>query len=172
VDWPDAYGIIQGTAHPEDRLLTVADLAIRHVQYGCPDSASLRALAVLLLSEFRLLLARPSTDAELPPKLRRMQEYILSHIRDRLSVKQIASVVGISPATAERLFRRHTGQSVGQWILSKRMSAACELLRTTNTSVTTVARTVGIEDPYYFSRLFSRTYGLPPSAYSAKAQLV
>ena len=37
-------------------------------------------------------------------------------------------------------------------------------------TVTQIARAVGFEDPYHFSRVFSRIEGLSPSAYRESAK--
>ncbi len=172
VDWPDLRGLIHREAPPGDRLVSIANLTVDHVQHGRPDSASLRALAVLVVNELRSALARPTPPAsDVPPRLARMQEYITSHLRRPLTIGQIAAAGGISESTAERLFRHHTGRAVGQWLTARRMSAARDLLRTTNASVAQAARAVGFDDPSYFSRIFRRTHGVPPSTYTARSRL-
>lgn len=170
-DWPDLRGLRRGGTRLGDRLLVVASLAVTHVQDGEPDGQSLRALAVLLLNELRMALARPSARGEDgPPRLMRMQEYVVSHLHAPLAVAQVAAAGGVSASTAERLFRQYEGQSVGRWLIAKRMSVARDLLRTTNRSVAEVARAVGMEDPAYFSRVFRRTYDVPPSSYAARSR--
>jgi AraC-like DNA-binding protein len=172
VDWPDLRGTIERAAGAADRLVSIANLTVDHVQHGRPDTASLRALAVLLVNELRAALTRPAaTVADVPPRLARMQEYITSHLRRPLTIGEVAAAGGISESTAERLFRLHTGRAVGQWLTAKRMSAARDLLRTTNSSVSQAARAVGFDDPSYFSRLFRRTHGVPPSTYTARSRL-
>jgi AraC-like DNA-binding protein len=99
-----------------------------------------------------------------------MQEYVASHLHHALSIAEIARAGGTSESTAERLFRRHTAQSVGQWVTARRMAAARELLRTTS-PVAEVARRVGFDGAAYFSRVFRRAHGVPPRTYAARSRL-
>ena len=46
-----------------------------------------------------------------------------------------------------------------------RINKACSLLDFTDLHINQICYRVGITDPYYFSRLFSRIMGMSPSAY-------
>ena len=45
------------------------------------------------------------------------------------------------------------------------MRKAAELLLNTNASVAEIALAVGLENEFYFSRLFKKRFSLPPSGY-------
>lgn len=167
--WAGLEGLLQGSAGPDDRLLTLARLAVDHVQNGRPDRSTLQAFAQLVVNELRTALSSPLTHESGPARLVRMQQYVLTHLHLPLSVAEVATVGGVSESTARRLFREHTQSSVLDWISAARMARARELLRSTGASVAEVGRTVGIHDPAYFSRVFRRTQGLPPSVYAERA---
>ena len=48
------------------------------------------------------------------------------------------------------------------------MSAACELLESSNISVKQVGALVGYNDPHFFSKLFKKHVGISPSEYREK----
>jgi AraC-like DNA-binding protein len=172
VDWPDLRGLVGGMAGNGDRLLSLASLGVAHLQHGRPDDVSLRALARLLLHELRAArVAEQAADA-VPPSLARMQEYIAVHLDEQLSVRGVAAAVSISESSAERLFRRHTGRSVGAWIAERRMDLARTLLRTTRRSVAQIGREVGYRDSSYFSRAFRRSNGVSPKTYAERSRLL
>jgi transcriptional regulator GlxA family with amidase domain len=54
------------------------------------------------------------------------------------------------------------GTSPHRYWLDMKLRQAGALLRETRRSVSDIAGSVGIADPYYFSRLFSRYHGLSP----------
>jgi AraC-like DNA-binding protein len=173
IDWPDLRGLIYRNSQPGDRLRSVAALTVDHFQNGRPTRISLHAFADLVLHELRRALIDPdATMTIVPPRLARMQQYATNHIQQPMTIRQIATAGAMSESSAQRLFRRQTGQSVGQWLMMKRISLARELLRGGNASVAQVARATGIDDPSYFSRVFKRTQGVSPALYAAKTRLI
>ena len=64
-----------------------------------------------------------------------------------------------------RSFKRYNGLTPMQYILNLRITNAKTLLRTTTYSVAEVAAIVGYDNPLYFSRLFKKQTGLPPSEF-------
>jgi AraC-like DNA-binding protein len=100
-----------------------------------------------------------------PIALEAMTAFVTANLDRPLSVAEIAAAGDCSVSTAGRLFATHLGTSVSAWVRGARMREATELLRTTGLRVGEVARTVGFEDPLYFSRVFRSEYGVPPSRY-------
>jgi AraC-like DNA-binding protein len=81
---------------------------------------------------------------------------------ERLSLRDVAHEVGMTPGHLTTVVRRRTGRTVQEWIIERRMAEARKLLLDNNHSIQEVARRVGIFDPGYFSRLFRRTHGMSP----------
>lgn len=72
----------------------------------------------------------------------------------------------LSPFYLSRLFKHETGDTPMNYLIRVRMRRAGELLRTQkHTSIQDVARCVGYEDAYHFSKAFKKHYGMPPSKY-------
>ena len=68
---------------------------------------------------------------------------------------------------AKRL-NEETGQSTAQFIRNYRLDIARQLLKdgSTNRNIAEIAFSVGFNDPKYFTRCFSKLYGVSPSALS------
>lgn len=64
-----------------------------------------------------------------------------------------------------RLFRKYHQTSPHHCVIRARMRKAAELLLNTNASVAEIALAVGLENEFYFSRLFKKRFSLPPSGY-------
>ena len=60
------------------------------------------------------------------------------------------------------------GLPVGQFIRNYRLNMAKEMLssKTTNRNITEIAYAVGFNDPKYFTRCFTKMYGVNPSSWS------
>ena len=84
------------------------------------------------------------------------------------SVEKLCYDAGMSHAQLLRLFRREYGTSVIQYIVSKRIALACELLLTTDLSVKSVAFSCGFSDEPHFMKTFKRVVGLPALQYRKK----
>jgi AraC-like DNA-binding protein len=92
-------------------------------------------------------------------------DHIALHYSEPLQVAELAKRASLSVSHFASLFRRDFGVGPREYLCRIRMAHAREDLLTTADSVATVARSVGYDDPFYFSRQFSRIHGVPPSVY-------
>lgn len=81
------------------------------------------------------------------------------------SVEQLCYDAGLSHAHLLRLFRQAYGMTVIQYVISKRIALACELLTTTDLSVKSVAFSCGFTDEQHFMKMFKRECGLSALQY-------
>ena len=92
--------------------------------------------------------------------------YIASHFAEEsLSLNQVAREVNISANYLSAVFSQEMGATFTEYVTSKRMDRAKELLRTTDKRSGEVAAAVGYRDPHYFSFLFKKTQGCTPRDY-------
>lgn len=82
-----------------------------------------------------------------------------------LTVAQRARRLGLSLEQLRNLVLAHTGKKLLDHVLDIRITKAQELLAATTQSVQHIGRTVGFDDPAYFSRVFAHRVGLAPSSF-------
>jgi transcriptional regulator GlxA family with amidase domain len=70
----------------------------------------------------------------------------------------------MSPRTFARQFVAHTGVTPHQWLLSRRLMRAQELLEQADTGIDQVAAQCGLT-PLMLRRHFARRFGITPQAY-------
>ena len=99
--------------------------------------------------------------------LLRAKDLIDARYRERLDVPILARAAHLSPAHFSREFRRAFGETPHQYLLTRRMERAAELLRNTDRSIADVCFTVGLSSLGSFTTTFGRTFGVSPSAYRA-----
>src|SRR5687768_18457888 len=99
--------------------------------------------------------------------LLRAKDLIDARYREPLDVQALARVAHLSPAHFSREFRRAFGESPHQYLLTRRLERAAELLRNTDRTVSDICLHVGLRSVGSFTTSFGRTYGVSPSAYRA-----
>jgi transcriptional regulator GlxA family with amidase domain len=110
------------------------------------------------------------TSAPRPEQLavRRVIDYVLSHLDADLTTVTLADRVGISERHLTRLFTEHVGRPPGRWVRDARLEAASRLLATTDEPMTTVARRCGFSSAESLRQAFATRFGIPPSRYRAR----
>ena len=91
--------------------------------------------------------------------------YLKDHIYDcDLKTDKLHRLCGISGTYFRDVFASRFGTTPHNYILSKRLSYAMSIIRSGDFHpIGEVAMTTGFSDPLYFSKVFRKTYGIPPS---------
>jgi len=95
-------------------------------------------------------------------------EYMNENLGSSLSVKDLADRASLSQSHFSLLFRRKTGQTPLDFYTHLRLQHACRLLEFSDLHIKEIASELGFDDPYYFSRLFHKVMGQPPTRYRAE----
>jgi len=95
--------------------------------------------------------------------------YMNENIEKPLSLKEISEFTGYSPSRFSAIFKSRTGHSTLNYFNQLKVNKACELLETTNMKINQICSKVGIDDNYYFSRLFTKVVGISPKQYRKKS---
>lgn len=98
-------------------------------------------------------------------KINDVVNYIEDHITTRLTLEGLSCQFAFSEYHFSRLFKIFVGKSMKQYILGRKLSHACELLRNSTESVIDISYDLGFEYPEVFSRAFKNYYGISPTDY-------
>lgn len=101
--------------------------------------------------------------------VRAAQAYLREHLEAPVRVGELAARVGLSTSHFAALFRKATGGGVVEYVKRLRIARASELLVTTAMTVADVARAVGYDDPFYFSRQFRGVHDCSPTTFRERA---
>ncbi|SEJ64924.1 AraC-like ligand binding domain-containing protein [Dyadobacter sp. SG02] len=91
--------------------------------------------------------------------------YMQDNLSNSLSLDNIARSVNLSVSFFSRKFKKDTGYAPIEYFNYLRIQKACQLLHFSTWRINEVASAIGIDDPFYFSRLFKQQMGLSPAHY-------
>lgn len=94
--------------------------------------------------------------------------YMQENIHKKVALHDIANEVKLSVSYFANLFYEKTGYSPLRYLTQLRIQEACRYLDATNMKMNQISPLVGVEDPLYFSRLFTKTMKMSPSEYRAR----
>ena len=92
-------------------------------------------------------------------------DVIASDIGGSFSLAVLADRLGLSPVQLTRRFRSAYGQTPSDYRKALRLNRARTLLRDTEMTLAEIAGAAGYENGFYLSRVFSKTFGITPSAF-------
>lgn len=96
--------------------------------------------------------------------------YIRAHASEPLAVPDIAAYLNVSESHLQHLFKHIHGQSVLRSVKEIRMNWASRLLDNAALPIGDVAALCGFSDSNYFSTVFARHFGVPPTLYRKRRQ--
>lgn len=149
----------QNTEYVRQRFSALLDASHANAPYADWHCRSI-LLELLVLMNRELDWSRYHPDKL--AMVRAMQSFIEAHYREKITLRRLSAVVDRSPNYACHLFKEVTGLGPIEYANQIRLNRARDLLSRTEDSVADVAERVGFGDPYYFSKLYKRAFGVSP----------
>lgn len=149
----------------ESRLASRVSLAL---------ACRVEALILILISEL-IEANRPHSDGLSEPELEQLRpaiDYMDVHFRENPTLAVVAARANLAPNYFHRLFRRIMGVTPFEYIEGRRLETARHMLGDPGLRVKQVAEACGYEDALYFSRVFRRRFGVPPTDLRKRGSLV
>ncbi len=158
-------------AEPDDAVIAQArDIVLCYentAQSADMREAELRARAFLFIREVQRLHAIASSASAHPQAglVKMLEAWIEANYARPVKRSDLAARVRMSESLLAQAFLAVLGQPPIDYLIDVRLKHARRLLLESRLSIGEVAREVGIEDIYYFSKLFKKRLGMPPRRY-------
>jgi len=149
-----------------DTSAQTSDYVQRYRDMALWEKMELRGAMLMIMSHF-IRQAKPRVWTQ-DERMKRVLEYVHSHISDSINIEQLADVACITKPYFIRLFKHEFGFPPVQYINRKKVERAQLLLFTTDKAVKEVAFILGFSDQNYFIRLFRKLTGITPQEYRRK----
>lgn len=105
-------------------------------------------------------------------QMNRLSTHFSVNGEQRLSVSEMAALVGLSESWFATVFRQTTGKTPLQWQLSRRIEAARQLLDDEALSIAEIAAQYGFADQAHFTKVFRQFTGDTPAAWRKRRDRV
>ncbi len=130
-----------------------------------------------LMSQLLLILRREcgSKEERIQPShvlhseneiIRRAQQYISAHIREKLTVPSVAKKIDVSPSYLTALFHKHLQISPGEYIRRIKLQESKQMIRENDMNFTQIAQALNYSTVHHFSRQFKEKFGITPTEYA------
>lgn len=159
----------QGVLGPE-----VLNLVHRVESEASRDGLTQRAMASGLCLELLAVIARLRGDGThtkaMPTQsrgagLHLCEQFIQEHLSEHIALEAVAAHVGWSKEHLARRFREERGETVGQFIRSRRVAIAKEMLAQRTGNLERIAQACGFTDAAHFGKVFKEATGTSPGAF-------
>ncbi len=179
-DGPFLRAQLRALKLPLNRALTGIDAATfehgvgelnRELHEAAPDGVIVKNLLVNWLRELQRAVAGRSRAQRVPAAYRALRQFLEEHHDQPVTLASLARRLHVSRSHLSREFQRHFGVAPIHYLLRLRLQHAAHLLREQNFNVTEVARAVGYEDVFHFSKLFKKHHGLSPRAFRRPSRI-
>jgi len=100
--------------------------------------------------------------------IKKVMKYLRDNYRGTLKLRDLSTVVFLSPNYICKLFKDTTGITVSEYIQKIRIEEACRLLTLTDKKIVEIAQEVGYKDLRHFQEVFKKITGKSPGEYRRK----
>lgn len=146
----------------------LADQLVDELRHGgpCdPEAADCMARLLLIQVSRHLRRSQDGTKALGTSSMKRLNDYVLAHLGDRILVADLALQVGMSIDRFAWTCKMQTGQSPHQYVVALRLQQALHLLRHSSLAIAEVASACGFSNQQHLTNAMHRHAGVTPARY-------
>lgn len=104
------------------------------------------------------------------PEVKKCCEHIMQHIHEKISLKDLAGVCGLSPNHISDLFLQQTGFRPIEYIRAQKLNYARYILDSYSPPISLLANFLAFPSPSAFAQQFKEQYGITPGQYLRRKQ--
>lgn len=153
---------IEGGVMPEEAL-NLSDVLLQEVEKAenVEELYSLYQTAEILFAKLVSKTRRRHSSYQ----VEQCRAYVANNIFRRITVKEIAEQIGLTPNYLSRLFRSEEGIGLNDYIQKEKTALASNLLSQSEQSISSIALYLGFKSQSHFTEVFKTWQGMTPSEY-------
>ena len=130
------------------------------------DEKKCENISRIIENQIKLLINEYSDiKTEYNPLISNILNFIAESYTTDIRVDEISKIFGYNEKYIGKLFLKHIGKTIKEYVNEKRLSLSTKLLRNTDLSITEIALKSGFNNVTYFNRLFKQKYNMSPNKY-------
>jgi AraC family transcriptional regulator len=156
-------------------VIALLDAAVCQLDHEQAVHGAIVQAASLLRKQINSQVAEGNSDERarlIAWQVRKLRDYIDSHITGRILVSDLCPLVRLSEAHFSRSFKRTFGESPHAFVLRRRLEFAAQYMLQTDVPLCDIALRCGFADQAHFSKQFRQANGLNPSAWRRTARTI
>ncbi len=110
-------------------------------------------------------LVTPKKDRKTIDKMKIVIKYVENNYANKITISEIADVIGFSESHFMRYFKETMGTSFIEYLKDYRLTMAARLLQSSDDAILDISVEVGFDNLSYFNRSFKARYGMTPRQY-------
>lgn len=133
------------------------------------DNRSLELANIKLMHFLSSYIYQPELVSKISEKtvVNNSIEFMKGNLNRSLKIGDFAANENLSVSRFSQVFKEKTGYPPIHYFIKIKIQKSCQYLYFTDMSIKEISLIVGFSDQYYFSRIFKKIMGLPPSKYKA-----
>ncbi len=159
---------LRSALHSGLSALGMLDDGVVEDLFSTVNFLSKRSMIILLLSDVQSYIQETLSSisgASSSPFIDKAREYVLIHVKERISLSDVASYAGVSSGYLSKSFKKIMDMSLVDYINQAKCEKAKELMKKGSARVNEIAVELGFENIYYFSKVFKKVTGMSPTEY-------
>lgn len=119
----------------------------------------------LLIAELGRIVQKRDNINNIDDRIAQILPLMNYHFSHEIDLDQYAQAMNLSRSRFCHLFKQSMGCAPHTYILDLRLEHAAEYLLSTDAPISQIAYSVGFTDPFYFSRVFKKKFGISPKEF-------
>jgi AraC family L-rhamnose operon regulatory protein RhaS len=157
------FPLVSHIGKPEELLSLYNELTFEWLKKNKGYELKARALLLMILHYYFNNFYYKDNNVDIDKRIQKAVRYILDNLQKQIEIKELAAITGLTTAYFGTLFKKYMDVSVNEYINKMKINNAENILMSGQFSVHEAAYKCGFEDIYYFSKLFKKIKGFPPS---------
>lgn len=129
------------------------------------DAKAVSDLHTVMCLDYAKRMQRLQKEKISSKPIARCIDYIYDHLHTRITVSELADYVSLSETYLSRLFKKETGSSISQYIMTQKLKTAQNMLIYSDYTAAQIAMTLAFPSQSYFTEQFHKKTGMTPIQY-------